>query len=460
MGIAWKDWQIMNLKLHLNDFLIRVRRLATGFLGLFFLMHFSISFAENEDWVYTVRPGDTLWSISENYLLGTNYWPKLKQYNNVADTLKLKPGERIFVPVAWLKIPPQPVEVQFVSGQVHYFLPNQKQAKIVTAGKKLSLGTTIKIFSESSLSLSFADGSTMLISQNSELRLDKLTIHEGKGMVDTSVSLPRGRVETNVIPFKNEKSRFEIHTPAAVASVRGTQFRVSMNEKTATMHGEVIKGEISVENAGVTQIVPSGFGVVSVKGKPPVKPVVLLEAPQFTNFAKKYFTNPVLFDWHKVKNAIKYRIQVASTSKFKTLHLDIQNKETKTSWQWINPGKYIIRIRGISDMELEGKNSDHEFVVLNALPTPKSIFPKNKSRLEKALVNFQWLGDADVNEYLLQVSLTEDFSSTIIEVYGHQMHYSHAERLSSGKYYWRVANVYENNIVGEFGEITEFEISE
>ncbi len=59
--------------------------------------------------------------------------------------------------------------------------------------------------------------------------MDSLGSFDASGMVDTSVRLKKGRVENRVAPQKPD-SRYRIITPAAVAAVRGTEFRVGGDE--------------------------------------------------------------------------------------------------------------------------------------------------------------------------------------------------------------------------------------
>ena len=62
--------------------------------------------AADEDWVYTTRPGDTLWDISKTYLVGVEYWPKVQKYNAIKNPKLLPPGSRLLIPVSWLKQQP------------------------------------------------------------------------------------------------------------------------------------------------------------------------------------------------------------------------------------------------------------------------------------------------------------------------------------------------------------------
>jgi len=45
-----------------------------------------------KDWIYTVRPRDNPWNLTERYLKGLQYWPKLQQLNHITDPCTFRRG--------------------------------------------------------------------------------------------------------------------------------------------------------------------------------------------------------------------------------------------------------------------------------------------------------------------------------------------------------------------------------
>ncbi|MEW6778206.1 MAG: FecR family protein, partial [Bdellovibrionota bacterium] len=68
-----------------------------------------------------------------------------------------------------------------------------------------------------------SDSSVLTLSEQSKLRIDEQVYDPAKGERKSLLNLFRGKVRAVVSKYLNaSKSRFEIHTPTAVAGVRGT----------------------------------------------------------------------------------------------------------------------------------------------------------------------------------------------------------------------------------------------
>ena len=63
------------------------------------------------DWIYTVRPGDNIWQLSQQYLNDPNKWPEVQRLNNINNAQGLQPGTQLAIPVAWLKHQPKPAHL-------------------------------------------------------------------------------------------------------------------------------------------------------------------------------------------------------------------------------------------------------------------------------------------------------------------------------------------------------------
>ena len=59
--------------------------------------------AHAEDWVYAVRPGDNLWSLTQRHLKHLGYVSRLQAVNQVADPYRLPPGTRLRIPLVWAR---------------------------------------------------------------------------------------------------------------------------------------------------------------------------------------------------------------------------------------------------------------------------------------------------------------------------------------------------------------------
>ena len=156
--------------------------------------------ASAEDWIYTVRPGDNLWNLSETHLVSMKYWKSLQRHNNITDPLKIPPGSRLKFPVAWLKHQPASAVVVQLQGTAHLVSAADGSSRPLAIDTPLHTGDTVRTGPDGNLNIRFADGSELLVLSNSEVIMDSLSAYGETGMVDTRVRLQGGRVDTRVEP--------------------------------------------------------------------------------------------------------------------------------------------------------------------------------------------------------------------------------------------------------------------
>lgn len=66
--------------------------------------------------LYTVRPGDSLWTIADRYLLSPGHWLALGRHDHLDRPDDLTPGTLLEIPIAWLQRRPAPAELVAVGG--------------------------------------------------------------------------------------------------------------------------------------------------------------------------------------------------------------------------------------------------------------------------------------------------------------------------------------------------------
>ncbi len=415
--------------------------------------------ASAEDYMYTVRPGDNLWNLSDKYLTrGVAYTARLQELNQVSDPEHLQPGSRLRFPIRWLKIQPVPATVTSVSGNAKAFVGEDKQGRSLVAGQILTVGDSVVTGQDGNVVVTFADGSRLIIRSESEVILDTLSAWGDTGMADTRVRLQRGRVEAEVVPAQGPASRYEIHTPAAVSAVRGTVYRMRAESGRPVARTEVLLGNVAVSGEGRSRRVPEAFGVVSKRGRPPDPPRSLLPKPDVSALADWLERSSIQFSWPDLKGARAYRVRIAGTEKFETLYVD--RTVPRSEIDRINldkDGDYYLQVRGIDEVGLEGLDALHKFV-LDARPVPPIYTqPIGETIIRTAQPQFRWTMPHHARSYRFQLAASDDFGAPLINLeLKDQSAFTPQEPLDPGKYFWRLATRDNDGALGPYGDVEAF----
>ena len=352
--------------------------------GLLSLTLLAATAAHSQEWLYTVRPGDNLWSISTDYLIHTDYWSRLQTLNGVADPMRLPPGMKLRIPIAWLKRLPAKVRVLSVQGEAHVVIATTDRMIPVSPGRLLQTGDTLLTGPNSTVSLEFGDGSRVLLQADSELRMEALNAYGPTRFVNTRIRLQQGRLESQVTPRTESGPRYEILTPAAASTVRGTRYRIGMDPATDTARTEVVEGVVAFRGGQTTRTVNQGFGTLAEIGQAPLLPLPLLPPPKIAELSSVVARLPVQLSFFPVEGAVAYRTQIAPTDSRQTVLLDTvlpalpadrpgapasgNRAAAQALTLLLSPvgsnllaGDYVARIRGIDDKGLEGFDAQYRF---------------------------------------------------------------------------------------------------
>lgn len=129
------------------------------------------------------------------------------------------------------------VEVARVAGRVEILRTGQTQWVPAVAGARLIEGEEIRAFSSASAGLTFPDTSTVVLVENSRLRMSRLEFDQQKRSRLVLLHLAVGKLraaiaQTAITLARARQSNFAITTPTAVAAARGTIVWVGYDGKT------------------------------------------------------------------------------------------------------------------------------------------------------------------------------------------------------------------------------------
>ncbi len=389
-----------------------------------------------QDFVYVVRPGDNPWNLTQRYLKSIDYWPRIQDYNRILEPQTIQPGTVLRIPVAWMRGEQRSAQVVDVRGAVEQQLGDEVEP--LAAGMEVHPGATIRSGEDSSLTLEFPDGSRSLIGANSELQVRALKRLKASGAQQLDLELRRGHIENTVRPVGHGGGRYIIHTPAAVAAVRGTDFRIAAAADAT--RAETLEGEVALRNRRGSVRLPAGTGSQAGSGKPPEGSSTLLPAPAFDSLPATIDRVPFRIPIDPVAGAVRYRTQLAPDASFAVLESDRSGAEPALLGRaGLADGRYRLRVRAIDDRGLEGLDAERE-VVIDAHPEPPfpSVPPQGGFATDER-VRFEWAHTPEATAYHFRLAADAGFERILVTRDDLQAaSLSLDEDLPAGNYYWRV----------------------
>lgn len=415
----------------------------------------SLATAAGAEWLYGVKPGDTLIGVAAAYLTNANDWPKLQTLNRVANPKRLRPGSTLRLPVALLKRQATVAEVIYAQGPITR-IPKSGAPQALSLDARLQVGDTIETGAGASVSLRFVDGSRLLLTPDTRITLAEMVLFGKTGMAQTILELHRGSLDTRVAKQEKPAARYEIKSHPLNLAVRGTDFRAHINGPDQTSSGEVLEGAVEASGArGKAVAVPAGFGTVAVPGEPPRAPQALAPAPDLSRMPGLLERLPLRFDLPEVPGVARYHAQVFADRSFDRLLLDGVFQGNAAKWADLPDGRYVLRVRAIDRNGLEGLNADREFV-LKARPEPPFVnAPLGGQRSYGAEAVLRWSASTTAQSYRVQVSAKPDFSELLADAPTLDRT-EHAVVLAPGQYYWRIASIASGRDQGPFSDVQGF----
>ncbi|TGM31675.1 FecR domain-containing protein [Leptospira biflexa] len=224
----------------------------------------------------TVQKGETLSLISERHLSDPKRWPELLKYNKIPNPDLIKPGLSLVVPVFLRKSVVGVTE--FVMGQVEWNGTGGKGPWVpLKLGQELHPNDQIKTNGKGKTDIHINQVGMVRILNNSHFEVKG----EMKKGGPVTVALFKGSLDAKVTKSNppTTEHKFNIVSPSSTAGVRGTEFRVELDEKLSSTIS-CFEGVVDVNAQGKTVELTQGMATFVEKGKSPVQPYKIPEAPR------------------------------------------------------------------------------------------------------------------------------------------------------------------------------------
>jgi hypothetical protein len=161
-----------------------------------------------------------------------------------------------------------------VLGQASVTHPGESLILPVKLHDEVLFKDVIQTQDESRARALFQDDSMLTVGENSRVEIDEYIYNPDVNVRRAIVKLMQGQVRALVSKvFKANGSKFEVHTPSAVAAARGTYFTVWVENGQSGIINIGEKGRVDFTSGGMTVAVDPGYFSIAHEGQAPSVPL-------------------------------------------------------------------------------------------------------------------------------------------------------------------------------------------
>ncbi|MGO1750406.1 MAG: FecR family protein [Marinobacter sp.] len=398
------------------------------------------------EWIYTLKPGESFAEVANDLLAVSHSAGRLLQYNALENSAVLGEGDRIRIPLSWLKRQPNPARVTSVSGGVQLISGINGRKKPLTKDALIRVGDEV-LSGRGAATITLADGSEVRLSPDSRLIFNRLTQYGKSGMVDTRLRLNRGEVHTRVKPVIEGGARFEIETPSAVAAVRGTAF--SLKTGPQGTHLQVTEGVVDFGAPNQTHQIPAGYSAtvasnngsrnkLNIRKMPP--------APEINPLPRVLTQLPTEMTW-KQSQASNYRLDVFETDSGRW----VESREingNRFDISRLDNGQYEIHLAVLGQHGMAGMPGILPIEVDLQARTAQLLAPENGGNVNDDMPEFRWTLNGKNEVARVEIAEDEAFRNLVAtSEWAPGTSALPSRPLSPGQYYWRVVTEAGGNSV-------------
>lgn len=398
-----------------------------------------------ENIAHTVILGDTLERLAQQYLGDARRWPVLQASNHVGNPRRLQPGSVLHIPVRLL--PSAPAKVEFVHGSV--VLASASGTAPVQTGQQIDEGARLQAGPDAFVSVQLADGSVVRVQAQTDVQLRQMRRRGRAGSLQSVLEMHSGSLETSVPNQHEELRRFEIRTPTASTSVRGTRFDVALAPDGRTTTA-VVEGSVAVQAAASkTPATPSGTLLqpgqglaVSATGELG-KPRALLPAPDLAALPEALHDAALLTLPLPSPSggAAAWQVRIARDAQLTQVLRQGTFSGPQATWQGLEDGTYYVAVRGLDDAGIPGYPAQRTLLVKTRPIPPLAQSPAPSATLARGQGELRCTEVPGVRWYHLQVAREPAFRDVVLDADRQADCRLALADLPTGSYHWRAASV-------------------
>lgn len=404
---------------------------------------------------HRVAPGDTLEQIARQYLGDHRLWPELQSFNRVANPLHLQPGFTLRFPDRLLQM--ATASIEFVRGPAVAVSPARRagdsqaqsvpQRRNVQAGETLQEGDQLQLEADSFVSVRLADGSLVRVQAQSDVQLQQMRRRGRAGSLQSVLHLRSGGLDATVTPAPASPPRFEIRTPVASTSVRGTRFNVQIADSGRTI-AAVDQGSVAVTSAAAPRpdarpaVLDAGQGLAVSADAIVGAPGALLPAPELASLPERFEDAHWLdISWPAIAGAQRYQLQVARDAQFSQVLRSATGDTPQQRFAALDDGDYFLALRALDAQGIPGRLAQRGIRVKSQPVPPLYQTPVAAGVLAQGAGTLQCTGVPGAIAYRIQVAGAAGFAQPLRDArVDGDCRLSVAE-LPAGAYQWRAASI-------------------
>lgn len=418
--------------------------LATGPSGA--LAQAASDASQTDEIAHTVQDGDTLEGLARIYLAAPHQWPLLQARNKVANPRRLRPGSVVWIPVRLQ--PPESATVEFVEGHATQRPRGGSVSTPLAPGGRLEEGSLLQVGPEAFVSVKLADGTVVRVQAGSELNLRQLRRRGRAGSLQSVLEMRSGAVESTVPPNAESFRRFELRTPQAVTSVRGTRFSVAMDDAGQTV-ASVLNGSVAVQGRehtaqpgqDVTALLAPGQGLAVAANGTVGVPQPLLSAPDTAGVPATLGDAGLLaIDVPEVPGAVRYEAQIARDALGTQVLRQGRFADGHLRWKALDDGNYYLSVRALDGAGIPGLPAVRPFAIKTRPAPPLYQHPAPGGVVARGTGELQCTQVPGVPWYRIQVASDAQFTQPALDMQQLSDCRVALTTLPVGQYFWRAAS--------------------
>lgn len=307
---------------------------------------------------YKVQAGDTLRRIAADYFVNPrdqSGYRAVWAINHVQDPNHLAVGSTLTIPRRLLIVVPARAQIAAFHGTVT--VGPDRPAKV---GMVVTEGARIQTGANSSVSFTLEDGSAVTLPSQSIFSLERMRLVLISGELQHVFRLDAGRSQFVVSPARGPAARFEVKTPVSVSAVRGTEFRIAVEDGGRASLAEVLKDNVLTTGSTGGVMINEGYGAKADE-KGVGQPVKLLAFPEVILPVYHNADGSLTFNVKPIEGAVRYHLQIASDLAFQDVREEGVSPKPTFGFPKSPVGNYYVRVTAIDAQGLEGRQHIYPF---------------------------------------------------------------------------------------------------